>query len=306
MLLCWMLLCWMLLCWMLLCWVLDVGVYGAMSLKPQGPRPIPESVRRVAEQVLAEDDLLRIIGDRLSEFAKDEDYAQLYSTEGRPALSPALLLMVTLLQFLENLSDRMAARMVVMRLDWKYALHLPLSYSGFDPSVLCDFRDRLQGRQGEGARRALDTLLAKLGQMGLLKAGGTQRTDSLSVLAAVRNATRLELAMESVRLALRALQNDVVGLTWLQQTFSVQQLGEWADRYARWTQEERLVRERGSEGRAEVQRLAAQAGEDAQTLLAALEEAGVPERLRMLGPVGVLRTLLSQQYERTPEGMRWR
>jgi len=47
--------------------------------------------------------------------------------------------MVTLLQYWEFLSDRQAAHMVISRLDWKYALHLGLTYAGFDHSVLCEF-----------------------------------------------------------------------------------------------------------------------------------------------------------------------
>jgi transposase len=277
-----------------------------MSLKPQPLRPIAESVRRTCEQLLDEKDPLRIIGDRLSDFVRDEDFADLYASEGRPAISPAVLVGVTLLQFLENLSDRAATRMVRMRLDWKYALHLPLTYAGFDPSVLSDFRDRLERREGEGARRVLDKLLARLKEIGMLRAHGTQRTDSLSVLGAVRDLTRLELAMESVRLALRALQDDAEGLAWLLASFLAERLDEWSERYAHWTQEERLVREGGEAGRREAARLAAVSGEDARTLLKALQEPTTPARLRTLPAVVVLASMFEQQYEVSDEAVRWR
>ena len=53
------------------------------------------------------------------------------------------LAMVTVLQVLENLSDRQEASMVRARLDWKYALSLPLDDQGFDASILTVFCQRL-------------------------------------------------------------------------------------------------------------------------------------------------------------------
>jgi transposase len=47
------------------------------------------------------------------------------------------------MQFAESLSDRQAAEAVRARIDWKYALSLPLNDSGFHYSVLSEFRDRL-------------------------------------------------------------------------------------------------------------------------------------------------------------------
>ena len=62
---------------------------------------------------------------------------------GRAAEAPWRLALVTVLQALENLSDRQAAEMVRGRLDWKYGLSLPLDDEGFDASILVDFRERL-------------------------------------------------------------------------------------------------------------------------------------------------------------------
>jgi Transposase domain (DUF772) len=40
---------------------------------------------------------------------------------GRPGISPAVLMLVTILQFVEQLTDRQAAQAVAGRIDWKYA-----------------------------------------------------------------------------------------------------------------------------------------------------------------------------------------
>jgi transposase len=95
--------------------------------------------------------------------------------------------MVTVLQFAENLTDRQAADAVRGRIDWKYCLGLELTDDGFDFSVLSQFRARLVAHQLQGM--ALDMLLERLVEAGLLKARGRQRTDATHVLAAVRDLT---------------------------------------------------------------------------------------------------------------------
>ncbi len=72
--------------------------------------------------------------------------------------------------------------MVRWRIDWKYALHLPLEYAGFDASVLCEFRQRLVAQ--EATRRIFDAFLQRLEAQGWLSGRKTQRTDSLAVLGA--------------------------------------------------------------------------------------------------------------------------
>ena len=81
--------------------------------------------------------------DALGPIYQDADFAALFPRRGRPAKAPWRLALVTVLQALENLSDRQAAEMVRGRLDWKYALSLPLDDQGFDASILPDFRQRL-------------------------------------------------------------------------------------------------------------------------------------------------------------------
>ncbi len=66
----------------------------------------------------------------------DEQFARLYPTLGQPATSPSRLALVTLLPFMENLTDREAADAVRSRIDWKYLLALELTDVGFHYSVL--------------------------------------------------------------------------------------------------------------------------------------------------------------------------
>ncbi|MGW5276344.1 transposase [Streptomyces sp. NPDC004044] len=144
-----------------------------------------------------------LIRDRLDEVFRDEDFADLYPSDGCPALSPAQLALVSVLQFAERLSDRQAAESVRTRIDWKYALGRALDDPGFDHSVLCEFRARLV--EGNAADRILHLMLHHLTAAGLLAGRSRQRTDATHVLAAVRRVSRLELAGENVRAVLEEL-----------------------------------------------------------------------------------------------------
>src|SRR6266540_603175 len=139
-------------------------------------------------------------------------FAGLFAVRGRPAVSPARLALVSVLQFAEGLSDRQAADAVRGRIDWKYALGLELTDTGFDASVLSEFRARLAA--DDQTERLLQQLLARLRERGLLVGGGRQRTDATHVLAAVRELNRLELVAETLRAALEALA--AAAPTWLQ------------------------------------------------------------------------------------------
>jgi transposase len=107
------------------------------------------------------------------------------------------------MQFIEGLSDRLAADAVRSRIDWKYALSLDLEDPGFDSSVLCEFRTRLLA--GAAEARLFETMLARFKERELLKARGRQRTDSTHVLSLVRGLHRLETLVETLRYALNSL-----------------------------------------------------------------------------------------------------
>jgi transposase len=212
-------------------------------------------------------------------------FAGAYAVAGKPGISPAQLAMVTVLQFTENLTDRQAADAVRGRLDWKYCLGLALEDDGFDFSVLSEFRDRLIAGSLELA--ILDLLLGRLKGLGLVKAGGVQRTDSTHVLARIRGLSRLELAGESVRAALEALAAAAPG--WLAGVID----GSWQQVYGQRVDQVRLPA-----GDAARKKLAVQYGRDGYRLLDAVRAPGAPAWLAGLPAVEALRVIWVQQYYR--------
>ena len=115
-----------------------------MSLHPQHPLPpVPKQTARIARAAFPKGSPYLTLRDQLGTVFADRDFADLYPEQGQPGYPPWRLALVTLMQVREGLSDRQAAEAVRARIDWKYLLGLELTDSGFDFSVLCEFRDRL-------------------------------------------------------------------------------------------------------------------------------------------------------------------
>jgi transposase len=192
-----------------------------MSLNPQPIPPVPEDTSKVAQASFPKGNLYLRLRDELGAFYTDCDFDNLYPVYGQPGYAPWRLAMVLVMQFLENLSDRQAAEAVRGRIDWKYALSLELTDPGFDFTILSQFRERLI--QEEGEQEILNKMLQKFQEKGLLRARGKQRTDSTHVLAKVRELTRLENLIETLRYALNTLAE--VAPEWLGANLQ----SEWCD-----------------------------------------------------------------------------
>jgi len=115
----------------------------SMSMHPQPIPTIPEETNRIAHAVLPTGNVWMQMRDELGTLYEDQDFQDLFTSRGQPAETPWRLALVTIMQYGEGLTDRQAALAVRTRIDWKYVLSLELTASGFDFSVLCEFRARL-------------------------------------------------------------------------------------------------------------------------------------------------------------------
>jgi transposase len=269
-----------------------------MSLRAPGEYSVPPETRRVARAAFPRGNPYLRVADTLGPLFSSSEFVDLYSREGQPAEDPARLALVTIFQFAEGLSDRQAADAVRGRIDWKYALALPLEDAGFDASVLSEFRGRLLA--GQAQRRLFDTLLAHLKAQGFVKARGRQRTDSTHVLAAIHVLNRLECVGETLRQALNTLA--VVAPDWLRSWVPA----TWFERYGQRLQDYRLPK-----SKEERTALAEQIGADGRHLLATLDASTLPMPLaclRRLPAVATLRRVWTQQYYPSEPGepVRWR
>ena len=196
------------------------------------------------------------------------------------------------MQYGEGLTDRQAADAVRTRIDWKYVLSLELTDSGFDFSVLSEFRSRLLDQGAE--RRLFDCLIEQFRERGWIKARGKQRTDSTHVLAAVRTLRRLECVGETMRHALNVLSE--VAPQWLLEHLDP----AWAERYEKRFSDFRLPKD--EKKRTE---LAETIGADGRRLF---EQVGTESRLpwlRDLEAIETLRRVWLQHYHASEQGTPW-
>jgi Transposase DDE domain/Transposase domain (DUF772) len=235
------------------------------------------------------------VRDALGPLFADTDFAVgplagMFPDLGQPGLSPALLLMVVILQFRHNLCDREAAVAVADRISWKYALSLELDDPGFDHSVLSEFRSRLavNGR----ADAVFDLMLTQLKDAGLVRSGGRQRTDATEVLGCVRRLNRIETCGESLRAALEEIAA-------ISPEFVVPLLKEgWDQRYGRKVETSRLLGRKNGSARTLAERI----GADGQELLSAIDADPAAAWMNDLPRVLTLRTVWDQQYTPTRTG----
>lgn len=80
-----------------------------MFMHPQPIPPIPAETVRVAHAAFPKGNLYLSLRDNLGTLYQDDDFSALYPQQGQPAHSPWRLALITILQFVENLSDRQAA-----------------------------------------------------------------------------------------------------------------------------------------------------------------------------------------------------
>jgi transposase len=265
-----------------------------MTLHARDRFKIPTNTARVARAAFPKGNVYITMRDKVDIRYKDSDFADLFtSCQGRPAESPGMLALITVMQYAEGLTDRQAAEAVRARIDWKYTLGLRLEDQGFHFSVLGAFRDRVLA--GGAEQRLLDDMLQQFREQELVKARGRQRTDSTHVLAAIRKLNRLECVGETLRAALNVLA--AAAPEWLLE----QVTPDWFERYGARFEQYRLPKER-----VEQDELGATIGVDGYHLLSAIYADCALPWLREVPAVDVLRRVWVQQYAMIDGELNWR
>ena len=255
-----------------------------MSMEARGLEPIPEETRRLIRGLGPKGTMVTQLRDALGPIYSDEPFSHLFPKRERAAEAPWRLALVTVLQAIEGLTDRQAAEFVHTRIDWLYALALPLEDPGFDYTILSDFRQRILSAQAQNL--VLEPILQLCRERGWLKARGKKSTDATAVLARVQVLSSLESMGEGMRDTLNAIAEQEPD--WLQAHLNP----EWFDRYV-----DRFELARLPKSETQRQLLRQLVGQDVADLLASIDEGSTPEPVRSLPEVTLLRQVFAQHYE---------
>ena len=155
----------------------------------------------LCRQLVPDGSVEAFLADHRHELFPDEMFEDLFaSNRGRPSIPADVVASVMVLQALEGLSDRDAARALRDRISWKVACGLALDDEGFDYSVLTYWRTRL--RTSERPERIFDAVRSVIDATGVLKGKTRRALDSTlldDAVATQDTVTQLIAAIRRVR-----------------------------------------------------------------------------------------------------------
>ncbi|MCL5773490.1 MAG: IS1182 family transposase [Firmicutes bacterium] len=159
----------------------------------------------VCEELIPQDSFFRKFKEIVSPLINDEEFETMYCLDnGRPAISPSLLAIATILQFYRNLSDREMERACMYDIEIKYALGLRLDEKPFEHSSLGDFRKRLLENSKE--KEIFDCILNKLVEAGLIEKSEMQRIDATHIIADIAIPSMITLVKKGIFEILKPLK----------------------------------------------------------------------------------------------------
>lgn len=160
----------------------------------------------LCRQLVPEGSVEAFLADHRQELFPDGLFEDLFpSGRGRPSVPADVMASVMVLQALEGLSDRDAARALTDRISWKVACGLALDQEGFHPTVLTYWRNRL--RASERPERIFDAVRSVVEATGVLK-GRTRRALDSTLLD---DAVATQDTVTQIISAIRRVRREVPG-----------------------------------------------------------------------------------------------
>lgn len=235
----------------------------------------------LCRQLVPEGSVEAFLADHRRELFPDDMFEDLFrSRRGRPSIPADVVASVMVLQALEGLSDRDAARALRDRISWKVACGLALDDEGFDYSVLTYWRTRL--RTSERPERIFDAVRSVIEATGVLKGKTRRALDSTLLDDAVATQDTVTQLISAIRRVRRVIPGaDQVPVSAHDYESSGKPLIAWDDPVAKAALVDGLVR-------------------DALTLLEAFDP--VPDDADAAGALGLLALVAGQDVEQDEDG----
>ena len=244
--------------------------------------PIPSDTVRSARAMLGQNNFYLTVGDNWGTLMPGfQDQANSKEDTSQAWLPPALTL-GTLLQFKERLTDRQAEEASRRRVDWKYALHLPMYYPGLPRPVLCQFRQQVY--HNPAWQQDLQSVLGRFANLDPFFQYEHPNLTALTLVDLVCSQSRLEEILLALRCALEALA--LAQSHWLRENIQP----EWYVRYHLFNATPDLPRDLPGQIA-----LSLTIGADILVLLDAISRSNQPE-LEALQEIQALRHTWSEQF----------
>ena len=238
----------------------------------------------LCRQLVPEGSVEAFLADHRHQLFPDELFADLFpSSRGRPSVPADVVASVMVLQALEGLSDRDAARALRDRISWKVACGLALDDEGFDYSVLTYWRTRL--RKSDRPERIFDAVRSVIEATGVLKGKTRRALDSTLLDDAVATQDTVTQLISAIRRVRRVVPGaSEVAVSAHDYETQGKPLIAWDDPVARAELVDALVN-------------------DALSILAAFDD--VPEAPEPTSALGLLALVAGQDVEQDEDGS-WR
>ena len=164
---------------------------------------IPAETFQAARKVYHIEHVYLSIGDHLGEILAKVEIPKLDPRASLSTDMTARLALVTAFQYAEHLPDGVASDASRERVDWKYALHLPVHHRGVSGHALCAFRQELFA--SKPAMQEYDRFLDLSATIGLFARTPSDPLISSTVLSTICQITRLHRLYTSMKAALALL-----------------------------------------------------------------------------------------------------
>ncbi|MRS03244.1 hypothetical protein EG832_08490 [bacterium] len=160
-----------------------------MQIETNPLHDIPNETSVAARNLYNVQHIYLRIGDQLNTILSRVNVELFDSTSSMNQIALSRLALTSAFQLAEGLSDIQAAQSTYQRLDWKYALCLPVKHPGISEYELCRFRQGLY--ISPVAQRQFSVLLAELRRVGLFPRSTAPLLDTLGALDRICQITRL-------------------------------------------------------------------------------------------------------------------
>ena len=253
---------------------------------------IPAETARAARAIFGRNNFYLVVGDHIDDLLSDLIPFEAPDIFKGSKLAVPILWMLTIFQYLETIPDQQAADALRKRVDWMYALHLPLDYPGLAAESFCEFRKWMLAEQT--GLQNLQTLVTRLSEVVELNGKQAPGLVSSQVIVAVCQISRLAKIWDVFNQAMEALATRYPD--WL----LAASLPHW---YKRYGHHQKSLDLRVDD--LEKQALAQAIGADGNYLLQAISAAGRSE-LSNLYEIQELRRVWGVQFEYLEGKLLWR